>query len=200
VPDQQPVMKSEERATANVTTLTKVKELQDRVQKLGLDKSNELQAKASSTFKNLTYMIWTTFLIGIVLMATSLLLFIFKQQTLTVLGMGGLGITDFVALFLYKPMDRLQEADKDFVEQLIVLKSWALSVNLELLAMDVNNPDSVRTASKNIRTAATWSAHTIQDFLLAAQGSQATPQAGQAAQGPAQAAPAQTQKPPVQNP
>jgi len=154
---------------SNTTTISNVVKLQDLVQKLSEDKTNELQSKAKETFQNLTYMIWITFSLGLVLIAASLLLFVFKGQTLNILGLGGLGVADFVALFFYKPMDRLQEADKDFVEQLIVLKSWALSVNLELLAMNVNDRDTVLTASKNIRTAASWSAHTLQDFLLSTQ-------------------------------
>jgi hypothetical protein len=172
--NQQP--KSQFQQSSNDQTIAKVQEIQGKVQQLTLDKSKELQQKASRTFQYLTIMIWITFAIGLLLIAASLVLSVFKQQTLTVLGMGGLGVADFVALFFYKPMDRLQEADKDYVEQLIILKSWALSVNLDLLAMDVNDPKTVIAASKDIRTAATWSAHTIQDFLQSMQASQAAAQ------------------------
>lgn len=158
-------MKAEDQHKTNEETIAKVKEIQGAVQTFSVGKTKELQQKAAATFRNLTIMIWVTFVLGLVLILSSLLLFVVKQQTLTILGMGGLGVADFAALFFYKPMDKLQDADKDFVEQLIILKSWALSVNLELLAMDANKRETVITASENIRKAATWSARTIQDLI-----------------------------------
>ena len=140
--------------------------LQDTIHETALKQAGDLQDKAIKTFQELRYMTWVTFAFGLILLARSGLLSTLQPgKTVEALGLGALGVTDLIALFLYKPMDRLQKANSDLNQQAITLKSWALSVNLELLAMRVSEPDTVKTASKNIQSAGTESAKAIQEYI-----------------------------------
>lgn len=168
-------MRPDDRKKANEDTLAELRRLQAAVQEVTAKRKDELQKRASRTFRDLTWMILVTFLFGLVLVTASLLLFVFSDRSLSVLGLGTLGVADWLALFFYKPMDRLQKADKDYAQQIIILKSWALSVNLEMVAMNANDSESVRIASKNIRTAGLSAAHALQDFLEAPSQSTAAP-------------------------
>jgi uncharacterized membrane protein (DUF106 family) len=158
-------MDDDERMEANKETVAKLKRLQDDIQTRTQKQMAVLQSKARKTFRDLRAMIWVTFLFGVVLIVAALLLFLFQQRTLEVLGLGSLGVADWLALFLYKPMDRLQKANADFAQQVMILKSWVLATHLQLLAMNVNEPDTVRAAAKNVRTAAVEAARAIQEFV-----------------------------------
>lgn len=159
-------MTTDEQKQANKETIDRLKKLQEAVQEITEKQTSQLQSKATKTFRDLVYMTWITFLLGLVLVASSFVLFaLFQQKTPEVLGLGSLGVADWLALFFYKPMDRLQKANADFAQQVIILKSWALSVNLELLAMDVHKAETVITASKNIRAGTAQSAREIQEFI-----------------------------------
>ncbi len=74
-------------------------------------------------------------------------------------------MANLFALFLYKPMDRLQKANADFSQQIMILKSWVLATNLQLRAMDVNEPKSVISAAENIKGLAVELAKAIQTLL-----------------------------------
>lgn len=110
-------------------------------------------------------MIWIAFAFGLALVLLSTVLYVVGQRTLSVLGLGSVGVADWIALFFYKPMDRLQAADKDFLQQIIVVKGWALAINLEMRAMKVNDPQSLLTASKDVRTITLFATHALQDFV-----------------------------------
>ena len=158
-------MSDPEREEKNKKTVEQLLRLQDEIETRARSQLGVLETKATKTFQDLRVMIWATFAIGILLIVTSLLLFIFQQRTLEVLGLSTLGAADWLALFLYKPMDRLQKANADFSQQVLILKAGILSPHLELLAMNVNQPETVITASKNIRTAAVDIARAIQEFV-----------------------------------
>lgn len=149
----------------NEETKKGLRRLQLAVERLADSKHEKLETNAARTFKELRWMIWITFAFGLGLVLVSVALFVVGNRTLSVLGLGTLGVADWVALFFYKPMDRLQTADKDYLQQIVVVKGWALSINLEMLAMKVDDPESMIGASKNIRTATSFAAHSLHEFV-----------------------------------
>ena len=165
MPNDTPIMKSTEQVTANQNTITVVKRLQSDINEMDKKLFPLLQKKATGTFRDLRYMVWVAFTIGIVLIVISLLLFIFQERSLEVFGLSTLGVADLFALFLYKPMDRLQKANADFSQQVMILKSWVLATNLQLRAMDVNEPKSVISAAENIKGLAVELAKAIQTLI-----------------------------------
>ena len=165
------LMSDDERAEANRKTVETLKAVQAGIETTTSVQLDRVQVTTAKTFRALGRMIWITFAFGLALTVSSLLLFIFYQRTLEVLGLGTLGVADWLALFFYKPMDRLQKANADFAQQLIILKSWVLSVNLQLLAMRVNDPPTVIEAAKNVQAATVESAESIQRFIEARENS-----------------------------
>jgi hypothetical protein len=160
----------------NEETTKALRRLQVAVEQLADSKRQKLENNAARTFTELRIMIWVAFGFGLGLIVVSIALFVVSERTLSVLGLGTLGVADWVALFFYKPMDRLQTADKDYLQQIVVVKGWALSINLEMLAMKVNDPVSLLTASKNIRTVTAFVAHSLQEFVSTPQQVESSPQ------------------------
>jgi hypothetical protein len=153
------LMTVQEREKANKESLAKLRKIHESVNKTELD---ELKSQSTKTFTQLKYMIWITFLFGFVLVLASLILSLYMAfggnvngEVELPLGLGSLGIGDWITILLYKPMDRLQKANADFNETIMITASWVIAVNAFLLAMDVDKPDSLVQAAKDIQTA-TW--------------------------------------------
>ena len=141
-------------AGANLNTFEKLRGLQKDVELQTPRQISKMESRARRVYISLLAMIGFAFGLGVFLVVVSLVLLWQNRPTLEVLGLGSVGFLEFATLFFFKPMDRLQIAVADFEQQVIVLRAWELSLNLELFAMDSNNRDSVRTAAKNIKDAA----------------------------------------------
>ena len=62
-------------------------------------------------------------------------------------------------------MDRLQKTNADYVQQFTILKGWATTINLELLAMNVEEPETITTVANSIQKASLDIAKTFQKFI-----------------------------------
>ena len=97
------------------------------------------------------------FLLGIALIISAIeLIFLdIRSEETTKIGeaiamlVGGTFSEAFGA-FLYRPMRKLIHSESDLVQQYISLRSWALFTNLQLLAMNVNEPKTVLNSAKEI--------------------------------------------------
>lgn len=161
------LMSDEERLTANKSAIKNLNDVRDHLNKTELA---ELDAKADKTFKELRWMIWITFVLGMGLIFTSIGLSITGAKVELPLGLGTLGVADWLALLAYKPMDRLQQASADFSEQIMIEASWIMSVNLYLIAMNVDKPETVSKAANDIITATWRSAKDIGIFIKGQEG------------------------------
>jgi len=146
-------------------TIEKLGKLKKEVEDKAKSRLESAEKKAERTFKDLRWMIWFAFGLGFALLVISMGTYLFQKQTLEVLGIGALGSADLLALFLYKPMDRLQRASADLSQQLIILSAWAVAVNLHVLSVDPAQPDTARTAAKDIGTTAADLSRAIQEFV-----------------------------------
>jgi len=136
-----------------------------RIQEISEKESTKAEKKASTTFRDLRYMIWIAFIFGLALIVVAIGLFIFEERSLEVLGLSTLGVADWIALFIYKPMDRLQKATADYAQLVTLLKGWAASINLQFFAMNSKNEESVRTSAKKIQEASIEVAKTFQEYV-----------------------------------
>jgi hypothetical protein len=110
-------------------------------------------------------MIWSAFLFGLGLLITTIGLVVFTERTMEVLGLGAIGVVDWVAIFLYKPMDRLQKANADYVQQFTILKGWATTLNLQLLAMNVDIPETITDTANRVQETSIEVAKALQQFI-----------------------------------
>ncbi len=149
---------------ANINTLDSLIKMVKEIQDITDKQTKEAKEKACTTFRDLRAMIWAAYALGFALIVIAIALFVFQERTLEILGFGTLGAADIIALFLYKPMDRLQKANADFSEQFTILRGWAAAVNLHFLAMESTNADSIKEAAKNIQQVSMDTAKAFQDF------------------------------------
>ncbi len=158
-------MTETQRKQANKETIKELLRLQKDITERTETQTSRAREKADKTYSDLRYMIWIAFLLGLILIIISVGLFIFTERTLEVLGLSALGVADWLALFLYKPMDRLQKANADYAQQLTIMKGWATVINLQLLAMDITRPESVISAASDIQDASIEVAKAFQKFI-----------------------------------
>jgi len=138
----------------NTKAIEAVVAIQNKLEASKIDeREGEIKKQADRTLLGLGIMTWAAFVLGLVLIGTSLALFIIQGKSLDVLGMGTIGLGDLVAILLYKPIDKLQESDLKFAQQLLVIRGWAMTVNLQLFAMDLNDAESVRKTADAIQSA-----------------------------------------------
>ncbi len=154
-----PILTEPARREANKTAIDNVIEIHRSLNKAELE---ELESRADRTFRELRFMIWVTFVLGLVLIGSSIILSAYRGESLQVLGLGSLGVADTVALLIFRPMNRLQQANGDFTEQLMIVASWIIAINLYLLAMKYEVPNTLQDAAKNIITASWKSSRDIQ--------------------------------------
>ena len=158
-------MTETQRRQANKETIRELLRLQKDITERTENQTMRARVKADKTYNDLRYMIWAAFLLGLSLIVISVGFFIFTERTLEVLGLSALGVADWLALFLYKPMDRLQKANADYAQQLTIMKGWATVVNLQLLAMDITRPETVISAASDIQDASIEIAKAFQRFI-----------------------------------
>jgi len=155
------IMDDDKRKKENLAIIDRLQSNSDALDKTAKD----LQLRTRRTFQAIEAMSWLTFAVGLVLVGFSLAYYAFVHQTPEVLGLTGLGLADFVALFFYKPMDRIQIANASFDQQAMILNTWATTINLQLLSMDVNDPESVARTSQNIQSETLKSLQEIYDYI-----------------------------------
>ena len=149
----------------NDETIAQLMALQGELDRRSRAQMEALVASAAKTLVALKAMTWVVFAIGVFLLAFALALFATRGQSLDVFGIGALGIADFVSLFLFKPMEKLQSASADFAQQVVLLRAWSTSVILQLLAMDVRDRASVRESERGIRDAAVEMSKALQESV-----------------------------------
>lgn len=137
---------------ANQATIEHCSNLQKGAHYEGIDKvTANLRSSADTAKRQLTVMAGVVFALGIFLFFFAILLTL-AGRTIDGLGLGSLGTANYVALFFWGPMDRIQNAEKEFMRQVVLLTNWSINVDLQLLAMKVGESASVTAAATNLET------------------------------------------------
>lgn len=97
------------------------------------------------------------FLLGLALIISAIVLIFLdiKSEETTKIGeaiamlVGGT-FSEAIGAFLYRPMRKLIHSESDLVQLYIILRSWAIFINLQLLAINVNNPRTIYNSAKEI--------------------------------------------------
>lgn len=77
-----------------------------------------------SGFKKVMFMYTIAFYLGIILVASSVLIFVFKQGDKSSLFFGGIGILDLVAFLVFKPAEDLQISRGNLAQLLAAFLCW----------------------------------------------------------------------------
>ena len=87
---------------------------------------------------------------------------------------GAFGITDLVALFLFRPIERIHSLMGDMSQITLALNSYQTQVSLRLLECDSSKPDTLGATAEQINEAALKSIQLVQEYFEAK--AQAKPQ------------------------
>lgn len=150
---------------ANDQTIDSLVKMATDIQDVSDKGTTDARNNAKTTFNDLRYMIWIAFILGLALIAVAIYLFVFEERTLEVLGLSTLGVADWLALFVYKPMDRLQKANADYVQQFVILRGWAAFTNLHFLAMDTTDRGSQKEAATSIQNGSIDAARAFAKYI-----------------------------------
>jgi hypothetical protein len=158
ISSEKKVLNEQQRKSANQKTTEILLEAQKEIGK----------EQIKQTYNVLKWMIVFAFITGIGLMVASGVMLIIRgqenwTQTLTS-GLLGIGIELFIVI-IYLPMDRLQKASADLTQHKVVLKTWSIFVNVKLLAMDINNMESVNETTKSIFESTTTIIKAIETYI-----------------------------------
>ena len=127
----------------------------------------ELSDKSKGTFQITTILIFLILILGFVIIVLSLYSIVTNpQDAFTGIGLGAIGVgSEVFALYMYKPMNRLNKLSADYNQEILILKNWVMAINLYLMAMDVNDRDSVGKAADKMREVTIETVNSIQKFL-----------------------------------
>jgi hypothetical protein len=153
-------MKENERKTANENLIGDIIELMERRMSL----TRKLHNYIEGTFSGIQAMTGIAYALGIFLIVSSVLYYFLTEQRLDVFGFTALGTGEMVTIFLYQPMQRVQNALGDFSQHTVVLHAWNTQVALQMLLMEINDKQSVNETCKYIRVTTKEYAKTIEEL------------------------------------
>ena len=131
------------------------KKFQERIDSIK-NSIKSLEKIGKKTFWDLRLMIWIVYIIGIVLIGLSIYNFLIDTSgSFVFLGMGTLGIVDIFAVLFYNPMNRLQKANSDLIQQIMVQISYTTVQWLRDKASETKDPDernAINETAKEVKT------------------------------------------------
>ncbi len=78
---------------------------------------------------------------------------------------GGFGLSDLVALFLFRPIERVHSIMGDISQLTLALNSYQTQVSLRLLECNSDKPETLGIAAEKINDAAVSSIKLVQDYF-----------------------------------
>ncbi len=133
------IMPASMRSRENTRLRDDIVELMNRRMSL----TKRLHRYIEGTFNQIQVMSAIAYALGVLLIVTALLYYFLTEQRLEALGFSALGAAETVAVFIYQPIQRTQNALGDFSQHTIVLHAWNTQVALKMLHMKINEKGSV---------------------------------------------------------
>lgn len=125
--------------------------LQDVV-KQGMQWLVDLRRKLSFTYWLILGLSAVMFVLGVILLSVPVAAaWKGNVEVLTSVIAAGFGIADLGALYLFRPIDRLQQLMGDMSQITMMINSFQMLISLRLQEMDLEDPRSVSRAAKYIQ-------------------------------------------------
>jgi hypothetical protein len=141
---------------ANEATFDEVVRRQEEMRSAADERIGELVERTRSSMRWIKVLSLTTFVAGLAMLAMGMTLAWTGQETphklWSGLGLGGAGTAGVLGVLLYRPMDRINRASADLAQQETMLRAWSMGVDLELMAADTFERDTVRRAADRLRS------------------------------------------------
>ncbi|HYS74040.1 MAG TPA: hypothetical protein VEO96_08700 [Thermoplasmata archaeon] len=130
---------------ANIDSLDWIKSLSEQRVKW----AQTLEDHLHRTFHSIKDLSLIAFGIGAFLILVPFSLYFFSPpRDANLLWFSGLGIGETVAVLLYRPMQRMQNAISDMAQAIMILNSWATELSMALVDMKVDKDGEMERVSK----------------------------------------------------
>jgi hypothetical protein len=154
---------------ANEATFDELVRRQDELRASADERIRELVDRTRSSMRWIKILSLTTFIAGLALLVLGVGLAVqggSDASTLwTGLGFGGAGTASIVGVLLYRPMERINRASSDLAQQETLLRTWSIGVDLELMAADTFDRDTVREAAGRLRASSRQLAASLETYV-----------------------------------
>lgn len=125
-----------------------------------------LRRKLAVTYWVIILLSIIMFIIGIVLLSVPFYAaYNTNIKELEALIAGGFGIADLVALFLFRPIERMHKIMGDMSQIVIALNSFQTQLGLRLMQMDATSRESIGRTAEYVNEAVKVSIKLIQDYF-----------------------------------
>ena len=133
-----------------------------------------IREKAESTLGTIQFQTKALFGLGFALIGLSVILVILSVagvissdsvSSMSIFGVGVLGVADLFGLLFYKPMEMSKRAMEDFAQTVILVQGWVLSTELILRGVDIKNREMTMKAGELIQKAAAETVAALEKFL-----------------------------------
>ncbi len=133
-----------------------------------------IREKAESTLGTIQLQTKTLFGLGFALIGLSVILVILSVagvissdsvSSMSIFGVGVLGVADLFGLLFYKPMEVSKRAMEDFAQTMILVQGWVLSTELILRGVNIKDRDMTMKAGELIQKAAAETVAALEKFL-----------------------------------
>jgi hypothetical protein len=125
-----------------------------------------LRRKLSITYWIIIILSVIMFALGLVLLSVPIAAaFGGNIEQLNSLISAGFGIADLTALFLFKPIERIQKIMGDMSQLILVLNSYRSQVSLKLMEMDIKERSTIGITADKINKIAVDSVKLIQNYF-----------------------------------
>ena len=130
--------------------------------------ADRMQRHLENTFKAIETLSVIAFAMGVVMIVVPFLFFyVSSPRDPNLLWFSGIGFAETLAVLIYKPMQRMQEAISDLIQAIVILNSWVTQIGLTLYGMDISQGSEVATATKTISDLTSKHIRWMQDYLEA---------------------------------
>jgi len=130
--------------------------------------ADRMQRHLENTFKAIETLSVIAFAMGVVMIVVPFIFFyVSSPRDPNLLWFSGIGFAETLAVLIYKPMQRMQEAISDLIQAIVILNSWVTQIGLTLYGMDISQGVEVATATKTISDLTSKHIRWMQDYLEA---------------------------------
>ncbi len=144
-PEDYPAWLQRFQVNANTEALKGIKDLSER----RVNWAQKLEDHLDRTFHSIKDLSLIAFGIGAFLILVPFSLYFFSpSRDANLLWFSGLGIGETVAVLLYRPMQRMQNAISDMAQAIMILNSWATELSMVLFDMKLDKVDEMERVSK----------------------------------------------------
>lgn len=136
---------------ANEEAFHEVVQRQRQLRACADERIDELVEQTRSSARLVRILSVVTFSVGLALLGLGIYYGQGGDTPAQAIGFGSAGTASMLGVLFYQPMERINRATSDLAQQETMLRTWSIAVDLELMAADTFERETVREAAERLR-------------------------------------------------